>query len=112
MYEEHTLHSEHPQKLEPALYVVATPIGNLRDITLRALDVLAAADVIAAEDKRNTSYLLTQHGIGARRRAERGAGPGRQRGGDGAVRGRSRGTAFPVLRIPAEQGGRAPYRAG
>jgi 16S rRNA (cytidine1402-2'-O)-methyltransferase len=61
------LHSEHPQKLEPALYVVATPIGNLRDITLRALDVLAAADVLAAEDTRNTAHLLNHHGISANR---------------------------------------------
>jgi 16S rRNA (cytidine1402-2'-O)-methyltransferase len=61
------LHSEHPQKLEAALYVVATPIGNLRDITLRALEVLALADVIAAEDKRNTAYLLTHHQISANR---------------------------------------------
>jgi 16S rRNA (cytidine1402-2'-O)-methyltransferase len=61
------LHNEHPQKLEPALYVVATPIGNLRDITLRALEVLAAADVVAAEDTRNTAHLLTYHGISARR---------------------------------------------
>ncbi len=53
--------------MEPALYVVATPIGNLRDITLRALDVLAAADTVAAEDTRNTAHLLTHHGIGARR---------------------------------------------
>jgi 16S rRNA (cytidine1402-2'-O)-methyltransferase len=57
------LHSEHPQKLETALYVVATPIGNLRDITLRALEVLAAADVVAAEDTRNTAHLLSQHRI-------------------------------------------------
>ena len=61
------MHNEHPQKLEPALYVVATPIGNLRDITLRALDVLAAADVLAAEDTRNTAHLLNHHGISANR---------------------------------------------
>jgi 16S rRNA (cytidine1402-2'-O)-methyltransferase len=59
------LHNEHPQKLEVALYVVATPIGNLRDITLRALEVLAAADVLAAEDTRNTAHLLAHHGISA-----------------------------------------------
>lgn len=61
------MHNEHPQKLEVALYVVATPIGNLRDITLRALEVLAAADVVAAEDTRNTAHLLSHHGISANR---------------------------------------------
>lgn len=59
------MHSEHPQKLELALYVVATPIGNLRDITQRALDVLAAVDVVAAEDTRNTAQLLSHFNIRA-----------------------------------------------
>jgi 16S rRNA (cytidine1402-2'-O)-methyltransferase len=49
--------------LEPALYLVATPIGNLGDITLRALETLAAADILAAEDTRVTRVLLDRYGI-------------------------------------------------
>lgn len=49
--------------LEPGLYVVATPIGNLRDVTLRALATLAAADVVLAEDTRVTKHLLAHYGI-------------------------------------------------
>ena len=48
------------------LYVVATPIGNLSDVTLRALDVLAAVPLVAAEDTRLTRRLLDRHGIAAR----------------------------------------------
>lgn len=53
--------------LAPGLYVVATPIGNLRDITIRALETLAAADRIFCEDTRTSAKLLDHYGIGTRR---------------------------------------------
>lgn len=50
-------------RLDPALYVVATPVGHLADVTLRALETLAAADLIACEDTRVTRVLLDRYGI-------------------------------------------------
>ncbi|MDR3476099.1 MAG: 16S rRNA (cytidine(1402)-2'-O)-methyltransferase [Devosia sp.] len=49
--------------LAPGLYVVATPIGNLRDITIRALETLAAADLVLCEDTRTSARLLDHYGI-------------------------------------------------
>ena len=54
------------RSVAPGLYLVATPIGNLRDMTLRALDVLAAADLVLAEDTRVAAKLLTAYGLRAK----------------------------------------------
>src|SRR5215210_6529608 len=60
-------HDESHWEGKPALYVVATPIGNLKDVTLRAIEVLKRVDVIAAEDTRVTAKLLNHLGISAKK---------------------------------------------
>ncbi|MDN5249112.1 16S rRNA (cytidine(1402)-2'-O)-methyltransferase [Bartonella sp. TP] len=59
-------HIYEAKPLEPALYIVSTPIGNLSDITLRALETLAAVDIIACEDARVSLKLLNHYGIKAK----------------------------------------------
>ena len=54
---------ESPLSKTPSLYVVATPLGNLHDMTLRALAVLGAVDVVAAEDTRHSQRLLDAYGL-------------------------------------------------
>ncbi len=52
-----------PRAIVPGLHFIATPIGAARDITLRALDILAGADVLAAEDTRTLRHLMEIHGV-------------------------------------------------
>ncbi|MEL6826203.1 MAG: 16S rRNA (cytidine(1402)-2'-O)-methyltransferase [Pseudomonadota bacterium] len=58
--------TETAQALDPGLYIIATPIGNLRDISLRALDTLAAVDEVLAEDTRVARRLLDAYNIRAK----------------------------------------------
>jgi 16S rRNA (cytidine1402-2'-O)-methyltransferase len=64
---ERTAGHENSNEVVPALYVVATPIGNLQDITLRALEVLREVHTIAAEDTRVVSRLLNHYGIAGKK---------------------------------------------
>ena len=64
-----TAHIAAPREIPPGLHFVATPIGAARDITLRALDLLAGADVLAAEDTRSLRHLMEIHGVSLKDRA-------------------------------------------
>lgn len=102
----------------PGLYLVSTPIGNLRDVTLRALDVLAAADLVLAEDTRVSARLLAAYGLKAPlRRADDHAGAAVveeavRRVGEGAVVALVSDAGTPLISDPGFVVARAMVAAG